>query len=847
MIRMIALAFIIISTFIDSIPALADSPDTFPAFSKMISSCILSIKPIDSAYFFTGSIGVVILILLLILLVISHKKLRLTKAELKNFNQLRQAFIDADESLTYLKDENLKYVFVNKALENYYQMRAQDIIGLDDYALKNDDLSNKHRETDLAVLEKEKLIVGEEEWQGRLYRSTKFPVRMLNGMYGVGAYISDITEDREKLRKLQRMMYRHKILADVLTMSFQGIQEQLDYVLHQSLLLTESKYGYIYLYDEDNQEFTLNSWTNGVMEDCAVTDQQTKYRLDKTGIWGEVVRQRKPIVVNNFEQANPLKKGYPEGHVKIKRFMSIPVIIDEKIVAVVGLANNSFGYDDNDVFEMTVLMNGVWNAITRRQMQTSLSFERNKYLQTLISIGDGILVVDKDQKIEMLNTVAESLTGWKQEDAFGQYYKDVFVLSSELEDSIMNDPITAVLETNMIQELGNHAVLTSKDGTTYYIEDSAAPIRDETGGTQGVVLVFRDVTDKKEQRKKIEYLSFHDSLTGLYNRRFFEEEIHRLDTVRNLPISIIMGDVDSLKLANDVFGHTFGDALLEKIAKVLQNVCRADDIIARWGGDEFVILLPKTTADEAKRIDERIKKEFGKEKIKAIKGSISIGFATKQEETDDITQVLNMAEKNMYLTKTLKRDEVRSATINEIMTTLHENSAGERKHSLGVSALSQRLGKTLNLGETEIIKLKEAGYLHDIGKIVLNPRLLNKKNQLTRQDKDEIKRHTTVGYRILSSFENTMDMADCVLSHHEHWNGSGYPRGLKENEIPLLARIISVVENYDRIINNSDINLQLEKVNALEKLNEKAGTVYDPTILSAFAQMIKTESNKASC
>jgi len=661
---------------------------------------------------------------------------------------------------------------------------------------------------------------------------------MLNGKFGVGVYKRDITEERERIKKLQRMMNRHKILADVLTFSFQSIQEELDYVLHQSLELTESQYGYIYLFDEVKNEFTLNSWTNGVMKDCEVTNQQTKYQLEKTGIWGEVVRQRKPIVVNDFEQFNPLKKGYPHGHVQLNKFMSIPVIVDEKIVAVVGLANSKNRYDDNDIFEMTMLMNGVWSAIKRKEMQASLSIERNKYLQTLISIGDGIMIVDINGNIEMLNIIAEKLTGWQLKDVIGRHYKDVFFLSSEIEGCTINDPIAGVLETDLNQELGNHAILTSKNGTKYYLEDSAAPIKDNAGVTQGVVLVFRDVTDKKEQRKKIEYLSFHDSLTGLYNRRFFEEELRRLETDRNLPISIIMCDVNSLKLTNDVFGHTIGDVLLEKVAEVLQNACRADDIIARWGGDEFVILLPKTGADETDRIIDRIKSRFAMEKIKAIKGSVSMGSDTKTNLSEDINLVLNRAEEKMYSSKTLERDALQSSVINEIISTLHENGTDEMRHSMFVSEFSQKLGRKLNLDETEIRKLKEAGYLHDIGKIVLDPKLLHKHYRPSTKEQDEILKHTTVGYRILSSFDNTMDLAESILAHHENWDGSGYPKGWKGEMIPLNSRIISIVETYERVFNKEDIPFEKRKQSAVDFIINGSGSRFDPNLVELFVQLV---------
>ena len=124
-----------------------------------------------------------------------------------------------------------------------------------------------------------------------------------------------------------------------------------------------------------------------------------------------------------------MKKGYAEGHVELKRFMSIPVIIDGRIVAVVGFGNKQSDYDEFDVHGIMLLMNGVWNAVERREAQEKLILERNKYLQTIVSIGDGVMVLTKEGHIEMLNAVAQKLTGWTQEQAVGCHYKDVFVLS----------------------------------------------------------------------------------------------------------------------------------------------------------------------------------------------------------------------------------------------------------------------------------------------------------------------------------------------------------------------------------------------------------------------------------
>lgn len=354
----------------------------------------------------------------------------------------------------------------------------------------------------------------------------------------------------------------------------------------------------------------------------------------------------------------------------------------------------------------------------------------------------------------------------------------------------------------------------------------------------GIVLVFRDVSEKKEQRKEIEYLSFHDALTGLYNRRFLEEELLRLDTERNLPISIIMGDVNGLKLTNDIFGHAHGDVFLKKIADVMRRVCRSDDIIARWGGDEFVILLPKTTIEQAKQIKKRIKTEFAQDGVKLIRGNISLGCAAKTAMNQSIMECLEFAEERMYAIKVLERDDFKSSTLDSIVTSLQSDCPQEEEHAQRVSQWCHDLGVSMELPHVKIRRLKLAGYFHDIGKIVLHKDCLQEGSELTEAERTEIRKHPIMGYRILNAFDDTMSLADAVLHHHERWDGSGYPKGLKGEEIPFIARVVAVASYYDRLTSAQAGEALGAEQNPLNQLEQLEGH-FDPEIKREFVNMIR--------
>ncbi|HZK70875.1 MAG TPA: diguanylate cyclase, partial [Clostridia bacterium] len=342
-----------------------------------------------------------------------------------------------------------------------------------------------------------------------------------------------------------------------------------------------------------------------------------------------------------------------------------------------------------------------------------------------------------------------------------------------------------------------YKIIRINDGKVCWIHGLGDLQFDNQRNAVRVIGTIQDITKRKEADEEIIYLGYHDKLTGLYNRRFYEEEIKRLDTERNLPMTIVMGDANGLKLINDAFGHAMGDELLKKAAEAIKKGCRADDIIARLGGDEFVIILPKTDALETEKVIKRIKNLSLKEKVGSIDISISFGYETKNNEEEKIQEVFKKAEDYMYKKKLFISPSMRGKTINAIISTLHEKNKREEQHSHRVSALCKRMGEALGLPDKIIEELKSVGLLHDIGKIAIDENILNNSGKLTDDEWKEIKRHPEIGYRILSTVNDMSAMADYVLYHHERWDGKGYPRGLKGEDIPFVSRIIAIADAYD--------------------------------------------------
>lgn len=341
-----------------------------------------------------------------------------------------------------------------------------------------------------------------------------------------------------------------------------------------------------------------------------------------------------------------------------------------------------------------------------------------------------------------------------------------------------------------------------------------------------------------ERTGELNYLSFHDQLTGLHNRRYHEEQLKLLDKPSNLPLCIIMIDVNGLKLINDSLGHAVGDELLKKIAIVLKEGVSEDGIVSRLGGDEFSILMPNTDKDKAESCISRMKELASRERIKNLDISLSFGYAIKENSDELIEVILKLAEDIMYKKKLYEGPSMRSKTIDMIIRTLYEKNRREEEHSRRVAKIAQALGEAAGMNSESIKELETIGLLHDIGKIAIDEKVLNKEGSLTDIEYDHIKLHPEIGYRILNTAYEMSDMADYVLSHHEFWNGKGYPKGISGEDIPVQSRIIGIADAYDAMTSARPYREAKSIDFAIEQLEQNAGTQFDPKLVRIFVDKV---------
>lgn len=468
---------------------------------------------------------------------------------------------------------------------------------------------------------------------------------------------------------------------------------------------------------------------------------------------------------------------------------------------------------------------------------------KESFLRSLInSVPDIIFAKSKNGEYTACNRSYEIFTGKTVEDIIG--HTDIDFYSEDEAEHIRNTD-KDVFDSGNEKRYDREELY--PDGRKVIYETLKTPYYDINGEVIGLIGIGRDITDRKKKEKEILYLMYHDALTGLYNRTFYEKAMGDFEIQTPLPFSLILADLNGLKLLNDAFGHITGDRALTETADILRKCARTDDVVFRLGGDEFCMLLPHTDSGAVQKVVGNINSlctQYAKNNSLFNYFSLSIGYATAIKDEEHIENLFKTAEDFMYKKKLLEHKSTHSSIIASIKTTMYEKSYETEEHAERLAEFSLKLGRQLKLKDEQLVELRLFATLHDIGKIGVDERILTKKAKLNEEDWREIRKHPEIGYRISQSSPELKHISEYILCHHERWDGNGYPQGLSGEEIPLLSRVLSIVDAYDAMTNERVYRKAMAREEAIAEIVKNSGSQFDPEIAEVFVKKVLGEPFK---
>lgn len=468
----------------------------------------------------------------------------------------------------------------------------------------------------------------------------------------------------------------------------------------------------------------------------------------------------------------------------------------------------------------------------QKAIEKELIASKERYMSVFNDAPIGIALIDTSTgRYLEVNPELCNITGRSEEEMLRMSWQDITNPDDISQDHLM-------MKQLLSGKVKNYSVRKRyfrPDGQTVWVRNTVTPYKhSETPCHLAMVI---DISDMVKRQERVEFLSNHDSLTGLYNRICAEEQLQKMNNTDSMPFSLLMIDINGLKLINDAFGQNKGDEILVKTADLISDLdLPAASLAARLGGDEFALLLPNTSEEKADKIRLDLINKVSNCRIDDVVLSVSVGFATTNIALETLEPLYKIAEDKMNRYKLSEGSSMRSRTIDLIINSLHEKNSREMHHSKRVSEISVQIAEELDLAPETIRRIQIAGLMHDIGKIGIPDSVLNKPGKLTAEEWQEIKKHSEKGYKILSSANEFSEIADYVLQHHERWDGKGYPQGLAAAAIMLEARIISLADAYDAMTSDRTYRKALPEAVALAEIERCSGSQFDPAVADAFVR-----------
>lgn len=474
--------------------------------------------------------------------------------------------------------------------------------------------------------------------------------------------------------------------------------------------------------------------------------------------------------------------------------------------------------------------------------------ERERSMSVMMSNIPGMAyrrAVDRNRTMQFVSEGSIELVGYKPESLI--HSRDLSfedLIPTEYRESLRGKWDEVLANRDVFRE---EYPLQTATGEEKWVFEQGRGVYDDDGGAVAIEGLIIDITKQKKREDEVRYLLYHDVLTGLYNHSYFEKQKHLYDTEENLPLSIVTGDINGLKMVNETLGHAEGDKIITSISKILSGCVREGDLLARTGGDEFSILLPKTGTAEANAIIRAI--SFACEEYRKSSGDVTyqaylaLGCATKTNMSESLNTTQKNAEENMYRNKLLQKSSIHSSLLSSLKTTLYERSHETEEHAQRLVQMCRAIGRKFDLVDEQLNELELLSNLHDIGKIGISDIILNKPSGLTDEEWMEMRKHPEIGCRIAMSTQELVPIANYILCHHERWDGKGYPQMLKGKEIPLLSRILAVVDAYDAMTQDRPYRKAMTKTEAIREIVKNAGTQFDPEVVAKFLELMEAEED----
>lgn len=471
-----------------------------------------------------------------------------------------------------------------------------------------------------------------------------------------------------------------------------------------------------------------------------------------------------------------------------------------------------------------------------KELEQELKKSHKKYESIFENSSAIIIIIKPDGKVESVNRKFVECLGYSKSEIHDKYINEI-IEKNDSERIKQKFPILINYYKMNVDKVIEMKMV-SKNGDIRYFSGSINVLK-ENDVLINVEIVATDITEKKKDEERIRHLVNHDILTDIYNRTFYEEELKRIQASNSYPYSIIVGDVNGLKEVNDVLGHEKGDLLLKKIAVILKKSCRVTDVIARIGGDEFAVICPNTSSKSAQIICNRISELCEIEgKNSLIKPSIALGFATEYYNKEKTNVIFKEADDKMYKNKLTFSQSSRSSFLFAQQNMLEEKTLETREHANQIRKFALEIGKKLHFTQDKLDLLSLTALMHDVGKIGVPSEILMKKGKLNNHEFEMIKKHSLIGYNILKTSLTTKEIGKYVLHHHESWDGSGYPDGLKGYEIPLISRIISIADAYVVMINGRPFKKKMNKQEVINELKRCSNLQFDPALVKLFIKIL---------